>query len=426
MTFEQTMQYIHSFERFGSRPGLERIERLLELLGRPQDKLKIIHVAGTNGKGSITAMTASILKTAGYKTGMYISPFVLDFRERIQLNGEMITKQQLADTMTRLRPMIEQVAGITEFEVITAAALDFFVQESCDVVVLEVGLGGRFDATNVVNNPLVSVIASIGLDHMDILGDTLEKIAFEKCGIIKPGGVTVCYPKQSVEALTVIMEQCAIKGNRLVLPNENSVEKITCGEDGSEIVYEGMCLTIPLLGQHQISNAITAAQTAKEAAKQGLSITDEEIFKGIADVRFPARLEVLCREPLVVLDGAHNPDGAQALERCLSIFGDRPITAVMGVLKDKDSEAELALLAPHFQRIIAVTPQNPRALSGEELALRASKYCKEVVSYGENFPFAFQRASEAASAEKRGMVLIFGSLYMAGEMRRVVLEFCGK
>ena len=422
MQYQEALNYIHARARFGSRPGLGPIGKMLGLLGNPQEKLRVVHVAGTNGKGSTAAMTAAVLRAAGFKTGLTISPYVVDFCERIQIDGEFISQEDLAEEITLLQPFADQVEELTEFELITAAAYDYFFRKNCDVVVAEVGLGGRFDATNVIQKPIVSVITPIGLDHTEILGDTIEQIAFEKCGIIKSGVPVVTSPGQDTDALAVILEQCAQKGCTLEQPTINAAGDVRLSMDGARFVYRDAEMHLPLLGEHQIANALTALKAAELAARLcgGQALPMQAAREGLSKVRFPARMEIVCKNPLTILDGAHNPHGARALAQSLSLLEGRPITAVMGVLADKDSTAALKALAPRFRRLICVTPENPRALDGHELAARADALGL-AASAAHSAQEAWELASAVAASEK-GAVVICGSLYLAGQMRKVILN----
>ncbi|MEM1484748.1 folylpolyglutamate synthase/dihydrofolate synthase family protein [Oscillospiraceae bacterium PP1C4] len=422
MTYHEALTYIHSLKRFSKKAGLERIAALMELLGNPQDTLKIVHVAGTNGKGSTVAMTAGILRAAGYRTGMYVSPFILDFRERIQVDREMIPPDALAEIVAYIRPLAEQVGGVAEFELVTAAAFVYFAQQNCDAVVLEVGIGGRFDATNVIKKPLLTVITAIGLDHTDILGDTVEKIAFEKCGIIKSGVPLVACPGQDISAVAVMMEQCAQKGCVLVQPNLEAAQNVRQDVFGTDLDYQIYHLHIPLAGSHQISNALTAVEAASQLKLYcGFGKLDQNaIEEGIASVQFPARMEIMSREPLVILDGAHNPAGAKVLADALALVGTKPVTAILGMLADKNIRGVLEQLAPNLARIFCVAPDNPRALPARELAEEAGALCASAQAFSD-VREAYQAALARAKAEN-GVVLICGSLYLASEMRRIILS----
>ena len=422
MTYNDALKYISNTLRFGSKPGLERIGRLLDLMGNPQNTLKFIHIAGTNGKGSTANAIASALIQSGIKTGLYISPFVTDFCERIQIDGCYIAHAALAEEIEYIAPFVKKASengeDPTEFEIITALAFDYFKKQGCGAVVLEVGLGGRFDATNIINDPLASVITSISFDHMDILGDTLEKIAFEKCGIIKQGCVTVTSPSQKPEALEVIMQTCVQRENTLVMPNLSAVKIIQEGIDGTDIEYGNTELHIPLAGRHQIANFITAYEAVKSLSKLGINVSEEDIVKGMSKIRFPARMEVLSRSPLIILDGAHNQAGAAALADTLKRYLKEKPVLIMGMLADKDFETAIAALASSAKAFVAVRPDSPRALDPEKTAKIAEQYCDKV-SACEDYKLAFFRALDLSDGAP---VVICGSLYLAGGMRYTVLQ----
>ncbi|ADU27027.1 bifunctional folylpolyglutamate synthase/dihydrofolate synthase [Ethanoligenens harbinense] len=420
MTYEEALAYIHSTLRFGIQPGLSRIARLLGRIGNPQEHLRFVHVAGTNGKGSTSAAIAAALRKAGLRTGLYISPYIEDFRERIQINGRYIAPGELAAELARLLPFLNESEGEhpTEFELITALAFAYFARQACDVAVLEVGLGGRFDATNVIPTPLISVITAISLDHTAVLGDTLGQIAFEKCGIIKPGGVTVTSPGQAPEALETITRICAERGNPLHIPQIEKVQIQQEGIDGTSLLYGGQPLSVPLCGRHQIANFLTAYEALRLLPSRGLDISLQNAAAGMADVRFPARLERLHDKPLVLLDGAHNAAGTAALADAVRRYlPGRPVTTVMGMLADKDYAAGVGNIAPLSARFIAVRPDSPRALDPRETARTASAFCANTVFF-DDLGDAFADALAHTGAE--GVLLICGSLYLAGPMRRLV------
>jgi dihydrofolate synthase/folylpolyglutamate synthase len=425
MTYEDALLYIHSKLKFGIKPGLERISRLLALLDNPQNHLKFIHVAGTNGKGSTTVMIASILKKSGYKTGMYISPYITDFCERMQVDGRPISHQELADVIQKIAPVVEQLSTegeiLTEFEIVTAAAFLWLHQMNCVLVVLEVGLGGRFDATNVIDTPLASVITSISLDHIDILGDTLAKIAFEKCGIIKSNGITICYPNQHNEALEVIRNRAETENNMLIIPNISNVKVKKISIDGTDILYKGLDIHIPLLGEYQIANTITAIEVVIALREhKELNISDEAIISGINKVIFSARMEKLSIKPLILLDGAHNPDGTAALAKCIcQLLNGRKIVAIMGMLADKNYTQSIANIAPLCETFIAVRPDNPRALNPTETARVASAYCNNIMAY-ESYQEAIIKAMQIVDED--GTIIICGSLYLCGAIRKTYLD----
>ncbi len=427
MDYQEALAYIHSHRRFGAKPGLERMRALLTLLGNPQEQLSCVHIAGTNGKGSTVAMIASVLRAAGYKTGMYISPYVLEYRERIQVNGEMIPQDALVRLVERIQPFAEQAGELTEFELNTALAFCWFAEQGCGIVVLETGLGGRFDATNVIQHPLLCVITSIGLDHTEILGDTLAQIAAEKCGICKPGVRTVVSARQAPEAFEII-RQHVVGRNGAVMVSVSDVEleqTLATAQmriSGSEISLNGLKLHLPLAGEHQILNAWTAFTALHELSKKGFpkAAQASALRSGLESVRFPVRIETVCTDPLTILDGAHNPQGAQTLARALEMLGETPVTGVMGVLSDKDSAGALDALAPRFRRLICVTPDNPRALDAHDLAARADALGLQS-SAAHTLEEGLALAQAVAKSE-RGAVVVCGSLYLAAQARKLLLK----
>lgn len=426
MNYEQALEYIHSFERFGWDLGLERLQVLLEELQNPQQQLRCIHVAGTNGKGSVCNMTATVLRAAGYRVGLYTSPFVVDFRERFQINGEMITKEALAFYTERIQKAIDRVNArgihITEFEAITAIGFLWFLEERCDYVVLEVGLGGRFDATNVIQNPVLTAITSISLDHVNILGDTIEKIAFEKAGILKNGCTCCCYPAMNPDALGVLLERCAQTNSRLVQIQPNSVQILQCDETGNRFVWQNQTYTTALIGKHQVYNALLVLSMVQELRKKNLTIPDQAVPEGLSSTIFPARFEVLSKQPYVVVDGAHNLEGTEALHHTLQGIARRKIV-LMGMLADKDVAHSVAQIASQAAVFFAVPVSSPRALAPEETAKAAAPHCSDV---------RVHQSLEAAIAEafllmeKDDLLLTCGSLYMAGEARALLSKHLSK
>ena len=427
MNYQESEAFIHSFHRFTKEPGLNGIRTLLSLLGEPQKKLRFIHIAGTNGKGSTTVMCASVLREAGYRTGMFVSPYVLTFRERIQVDGQMIPEEEIAKLCEKIQLAVEKMtqSGIApaEFEVVTALGMLWFAKQNCDVVCLEVGLGGRLDATNVIDQSLVSVICAIGYDHTQILGDTLQKIAFEKCGILKPGGICVSYPQQDPEALAEIMAQCAQKENRLIIPNAKSVEICTESILGSRFYYHGLTFELPLAGRHQIYNFLTAFSAIEAVKLQGFAISDKNITDGIAKVVFPARMEQISVEPLVILDGAHNLQGCEALAKAMPLTPKKKVV-IMGMLRDKDWLHAAARIAQEAEMFFAVSPENPRALPAGELAAAVEGIAGKVKAFS-----AIESAVDAALPLLEGDAALFccGSLYLASQARPVLMtQFAGK
>lgn len=423
MTYERALGYIHSQKRFGPKPGLDRMRKLLNELGNPQKKLRFVHIAGTNGKGSTTVMTARVLEQAGYRVGAFTSPFVVDFRDRFQINRVMVTKDELVRLVECVKPAVDRMneAGetVAEFELVTALGVLWFYEKNCDVVCLEVGIGGRLDCTNVISPPLAAVITSVSYDHTDVLGNTLEEISLEKAGIIKRGADVVCYPDQPPEVVEVLMKRCAETGSRLVLPNAATIRVEEMTAKGTLFRYGDDAYQTKLVGEHQAFNAVTAIETIRLLQTKGFAVSEEQLREGLRNASIPTRFEVLRDRPMVVIDGAHNPGGAAALRRTLEALPKKEITAVIAMLKDKDAEELLRQVGPLCKKIVATGLENPRAIPPGELCETAKKYCESCLAVDSR-----QHALELAeqSAGENGMVLICGSLYLASEMRKLVLK----
>ena len=421
MQYEEALNFIHSLDKFGIKPGMERIAALCRAIGDLQRSLRCIHVAGTNGKGSTSTMLANICTAAGYRTGLFVSPYVLDFRERIQINGQMIPKNDLAKAIETLSPVVRRMqdegSSPTEFELITAAAFLYFSEQKCDVVVLETGLGGRLDSTNIIPCPLVNVIASVSFDHMAILGDTIRQIAIEKCGTIKEGAFVVSYPLQHPDALDVIRSTTAEKHGKLVVPNAEDIEILSESICGTDARIEGLQIRVPLLGRHMVYNASMAVCAARLLRERGLAVSDDAIRHGIGRTRMPARMEIWRDKPLVIADGGHNEDCANALRDALQRFlpGKR-IVGVCGMMADKAFETYLSVVAPLFERMFTIRADHPRALSAQELAVAARAFCTDVHA-SESFSDAAQDAMRAAGED--GVVVLCGSFYTVGDMKKV-------
>ena len=414
------LDWLQSLPRLSGEPGLDRMKALLAALGDPQKRGRYVHIAGTNGKGSVAAFTANILQKAGFKTGLTISPYVLDFRERFQIDGQMIPPETLERLAAKVRAAAETLAETpVQFEAVTALALCWFDEEHCDVAVLETGLGGRFDATNAVENTLVAAITRIDLDHTELLGDTVEKIAAEKAGIVKPGCIAVTYPVQEKEALQAIAAACIREKADLVAPEAEDIHLRRGGLFENRMEYGGYEVNLALPGAHQACNAAMAIEIALALWRQGLDIPDDAILEGLEATRFPARIEVLRRQPLVLLDGSHNPAGAAALAATLKAqrLPQKP-AAVLGVLADKAAGEMLRALGESFSTIYAVTPDCPRAMSADELARLASQELPEVPVY----PCAdLGQALDTALGLPQGAV-VCGSLYLAAQARPTLQE----
>lgn len=420
MTYEQSLNYIHSLNRFGINPGLERIEALCAAVGNPEKKLSFVHIAGTNGKGSTSTMVAAALKASGKKVGLFTSPFVTDFRERICIDGEMVDKEMFASVVTELEPIVFKLASQdmqpTEFEVITAAAFMIFERSGCEICVLEVGLGGRLDSTNVIPTPLVSAIVSISLDHTAILGDTVEAIAAEKCGIIKQDGKTVCYPLQQPSVFEVVRNTCDVKQNSLTVPDVNLISNVVNKIDGVSFEYCGNTYKLSMSGQYQVYNAVTAIEICRL-----LSLDEGSIKAGVESARVAARMEVISSSPLVLLDGGHNDDGGRAVAESIETLLDgKKIIAVIGMMADKNVEAYLSCVAPLCSEIIACSvADNPRTMSAQELCSLAKEYCVNS-SFVSDAKTAVQKALDKIDCYD--CLLVCGSLYLAGEVRTKLLD----
>ena len=424
MTYKDALNYIHSLNRFGIKPGLERINALLKRLGNPEGKLKCIHIAGTNGKGSTSTALANIMIAEGKKTGLFISPFVVNFRERIQINGEYIKEKELANLTYEISKIVPEVEkevedNITEFEFITALMFAYFKEQNCDVVILEVGLGGRLDSTNVIEKPLASVITQIALDHIVVLGDTIDKIAYEKCGIIKADCPVITTSHQNPRALPVIEKIAKDKNSPLKIAHISSVENVKIAPYGSEFTYKGMNITVNLAGRHQIENMTAAAETAL-----ALGVSKTAIVRGIANTKFPARLEILSRSPLVILDGAHNENGADVLANYLDEHKLTPVTLI-GMMADKNCEAVVKKIASRSKAVFAVKVEgNPRTETAENLSQIAGEYCVNsftAENYGYALSLAFQRCKKTNLP-----LLICGSLYLASDIRDMAINYLKK
>lgn len=428
MTAQQAIDALHALPRMGAGGAtLARMRNLLDHLGNPEADLPCVHIAGTNGKGSLAAMVAAILTRSGCKTGLTVSPYVTDFRERFQIDGAMIPPRTLAALTQKVLSAIEQIkaeGGETpvEFEAVTAVALLWFAREKCGLVVLETGLGGRFDATNVMPRKLVAAITKIGLDHTEILGGTLEKIAAEKAGIITPGCTVVCYPDQPGEALPPILAAAEKAGAPVIIPDKEDLLFRRGRPLDNRIDYGGYEAALPMPGRHQAYHAAMAVEIALTLWREyGYEISDEAILDGLAAARMPARIEVLRRHPLLLLDGGHNPDGVRALADLLKKAGyEENLVGVMGVMADKNYKAMLTAAAPCFEKLFTVAPACPRALSAADLQY-AAKFHLDAEAMPD-VPAALRAALRYVDKHALPGVVVFGSLYLAAEARPLLLK----
>ena len=416
MTYEEALSYIHSICWKGSKLGLDRTRELLGKLDDPQKELKFIHIAGTNGKGSTAAMLSSILEEAGYRVGLYTSPFINRFNERMQVNHQPIPDEELAALTEYVRPHADAMADSpTEFELITALAMVWFARQKCDIVVLEVGMGGELDSTNIIDVPEAAVIAAMGLDHVKELGPTMADIARAKAGIIKEGGRVVSYGGNP-EADEVIAAVCRARNASLCQPDFSAIVPGDFGLEGQTFSYKGWRgLRIPLVGAYQMNNAAVVLETVEVLRQRGWSVSDEAVRKGLADTRWPARFEVLRRDPVFIVDGGHNPHGIRATAESLRrLFPGRKITFVTGVMADKDVEHILGLIVPLADQFFTVRPDNPRAMDAGELAARIEAMGAKATACA-SVRDGVDRAIQAEGPH--GVACALGSLYMSGEVR---------
>ena len=427
MNYQEALSYINDKDKFGSRLGLSSIGKLLELLGNPHIGLNYLHVAGTNGKGSTSSYLENMLQSAGYKVGLYTSPFLERFNERIQINGLDIPDDILGRITSAVKEaadtMVEQgLEHPTTFEILTAIAFLYYKEEATDYVVLEVGLGGRFDSTNIIDSSLVSIITTLDYDHIAELGDTLGKIAYQKAGIIKENAIVVSYP-QDEEAVVVIKEVVAEKNAELYFsPNEQIKikEESEFGSifDYTDGKYKMDNLKISMIGEYQVYNASLAVTVLLVLREKGLlKITDEEIRNGLSKTKWKGRLEVLKRNPTFLIDGAHNVQGINHLAKALELFDYDKLILGIGILKDKDVDHMIEKLAPMADIIVVTEVKMPRKLDVESLALEIKKY-NENVYIEKEVKNAINKAIELAS--ERDIIVFGGSLYLIGEVRTLV------
>ena len=482
MNYEEAIQYINEIPWTSRKIGLHRIKKMLDELGRPDKCLKFIHVAGTNGKGSVCSMLASVLKAAGYRTGLFTSPHLIKYNERMKVNGEEITDEEFAKVITKVAEasgrtskareaaeekgisspnqgkkaanLVSKISADTgiidspsEFEIITAAGIQWFKEKKCDIVILEVGLGGEYDSTNAIEEKELAVITPIGFDHMAILGNTLREIAKAKAGIISEGCDVVCalqsldgiknieYQDRStiagkIEILKVISSKCLEMRAKLHIPDTFGFSIVESGLDGQTFKsrYSEEPLQVRLIGEYQLSNTLTVLEAIHVLKNKGYDIPEQAVRTGLKTVTWPARFEVLNRNPVFILDGAHNEHGIKAaVESLRGMFGDTKIIYIIGMLKDKSIASMLELLYGNAKSFITLTPLSERALNGEELAWMVRSRGFEAVSFNnvdEAIKHAFEISCETTDDHnsEKAVICLFGSLYLAGEVK----ELCSK
>ena len=430
MTERQAMEYIAQLSGLGVVPGLDSIRELCRRLEDPQKKLKFIHVAGTNGKGSVSTYIASVLQCAGYRVGRYISPVIYEYRERIQINGRMISKKALCQGIERIKTVCDAMTaeGLphpTPFEIETALGFLFFMEKGCDIVVLETGMGGLLDATNIVENTVVAVLTSISMDHMRYLGDAIEKIAEQKAGVIKRGCAVVS-TGQSPEVMEVICRRAKELDCPVTAAGADKAEKVHYGLECQR--FDLGCrkkLEITLAGKYQIENAVLAVEAIDVLGERGFPVSEEQLRRGLRDAEWPGRFTIIKRHPLFIADGAHNEDAAKRLAESLTFyFTNRRIIYIMGVLKDKEYEKIIALTHAYADHIITVTPpENPRALPAYELALEVAKVHPKVTAV-DSLEEAVEMSLLLAGSED--VIIAFGSLSYLGKLMEIAGTTFGK
>ena len=422
MTYNEALEYIHSRPRMKNTDNRRAMRLLMEELGNPQDKLNIVHIAGTNGKGSCAKMLSNVLSVAGYKTGLNISPFVIDFRERFTINGEFISEETLAQITEKVKIKQEYIwekfgLKLVEFEIVTAIAFCYFEMEKCDVVCLEVGIGGREDSTNIIKSSLFSCIMNISFDHTDMLGETIEEIAYEKAGIIKPNGTVIAYPAMDKSVMEVIKAEAEKQNAKLIVPDMAEIDSGHKGYFCDVLGYKDISVTQSFAGVHQSYNTAVVIEAAKALDESGkYNISSEDIKKGIEQTKFPARIEIFSKEPLIILDGAHNIDGVTALKNVLETNGVKNLTAVWASLSDKQPEKLIETMAPFINKLQTVDIFGSRAIPKAELADMAKK-CIPDSAAAESLESAIETAIKNGEN-----LLVFGSLYLASDARKIIVE----
>ncbi|MBO4413321.1 MAG: bifunctional folylpolyglutamate synthase/dihydrofolate synthase [Clostridia bacterium] len=427
MTIEEAIKYIKCVSSLGTKPGLERITALLDLLGNPEKELRIIHVAGTNGKGSFSAMISSVLREAGFSVGLYTSPHLVKYNERISLNGKDISDGELSGALEKIvsvsEKMKEKYGAPSEFEILTAIAFEFFAEKKPDFCVIECGMGGRWDATNVSDRPLLSVITGVALDHTAYLGDTVEKIAGEKAGIIKPGR-PVLFGGNSREALGVISKAATSSSSSLTVTDRREIGNAVYSARGTRFSYRGKEYELGLVGHYQPFNAANVIEATEILRSEGVKIPEKALFMGLKNVRWKGRFERMNDDPPIYFDGGHNPEGvSEAVQSVREIFGGR-VNLITGMLRDKDYGLMISEMATVAAAVFTVTPDSPRALDRRETAAEFEKLGVRAEACG----YMKVALRKAVSESKRNgfPVLCLGSLYSYAGFSRAVTEIRGR
>lgn len=423
MSWQEMLDYIDQLQQYGSVPGLDNMKNLCEKLGHPEQKLKFVHIAGTNGKGSVLALLSETLKEAGYRVGRYISPTIFEYRERIQIGGRYITKKDLAHQMSVMKRICSELVEEgkphpTVFEIETAVCFNYFFEKQCDIVVLECGMGGLLDATNVIRNTLVEVFASISYDHMAILGKSLGAIAAQKAGIMKPGSKAVAL-KGEGEVEEVLLQKASEVEIPLVFADPSKVTGVKSTLDKQTFsygAYKNLSITLP--GRYQLENAALAIEAVEALRESGLSISEKAVRQGFLKAVWPGRFQVIAKKPYFIADGAHNRDGAVKLAQSVDFyFTNKRIIYIMGMLRDKEQEEVLKVTSPYAEQILTIPTKGSRGLSSYDLACMAREYHEKVTSLD-----SVQEAVELAylMADKDTVIIAFGSLSYLGELITLV------
>lgn len=427
MNYEEAREYLDQVSKGGSVLGLYNMRELLKRLGNPQDSLKFVHISGTNGKGSVLAYLSTVFKEAGYRTGRYISPTLFSYREKIQVNEKFIGREDLSRLTEKIKAAAEEMQNCaagdpTIFEIETALAFLYFVEQKCDIVILETGLGGALDATNVITTPVMEVIASISMDHMEFLGDTLGKIAYQKAGIIKPD-TSVVSAMQQPEAMEVICNVCRERDCTFQAVDPEQIKDISYGYEGQSFSYKNWeNIKISLMGSYQIKNAALALEAINALRKLGYDLKDRAVYQGMKKAVWKGRFTLISKDPVILMDGAHNPAAAEELVRSLKLYyAGKKFYYIFGMFRDKDYAQVIRLTAPMAEHIITVqTPGNPRALPAAELK-EAVAEVNPSVEAAESLHMAVNQVMERIDSDS--VVVIFGSLSFLGEAEMAVNRY---
>lgn len=429
VNYNEAIDFIMSHRKFQKTGGHERIEKLLSLFDSPHKKLSFVHIVGTNGKGSTSTALSCIFKEAGYKTGLFTSPYVVEFGERIQINSEYIPREEISGICEEIKEKIalmDEDMHPTVFEVTTALAMIYFERQKCDIVFLEAGIGGMHDSTNIIPSPLACVFTAVSLDHTEMLGDTTEKIAKEKSGIIKKGTTVISFPKESADlsftpqdkdALRVIKEESEKLGCDLIIPESSQVKLISDSIEGLSFTYDGLNIRTDMVGSFQIGNLITAIETVKVLRRKGFDLKNEDIERGIEHFTIPARTEKISSKPMIILDGGHNEASVYALSQTVKKYlKDKKITFLLSFMKDKDYETCMKILLPLSENAVFTCVDKLRGESSKVLSEKGKGYCRNV--YSEDEPkTAFEKALSLLHDDS--VLVVAGSFYLAAYVREM-------